>query len=350
MNAMAAAKTIGGGLADAQNIMQSIQTMSMAQASRVDRKLYIGNLPPGITPKELVDLVNHALVKVNGNTNPGDPVISAWIASDGHYAFLEFRSAEEADSGFALNNISIHGFTLKAGRPTTYDGSFSSLKLLGNSQSIMISDSMLNPEKHATNVLDADESLFDPLGDKRMIKEEGEPTKPIHPDSKENQEKEKKKFDDGPIVTKMGVLNATSGGKMNPILGGTISQEVCRIELYSRMIVLKDIVKYEHVAYEQDYLDLIDDIKKELAKIGMVISIKVPHFPFLEVNINEDQANGEEHKILKQEDIDLRAIGSNLPKKVGFGNVYVEFVSENEARQARKELIGRKYGDSYVDV
>jgi hypothetical protein len=348
---MAAAKTIGGGLADAQNIMQSIQSMSMAQASKVDRKLYVGNLPPGITPKELVDLINHALIKVSGNINPGDPVVSAWIASDGHYAFIEFRSSEEADNGFALNNISIHGHTLKVGRPNTYTGSYSSLKLLGNSAQMMMGDNMLNPEKHAINVLDADDSLFDPLGERKpkMITAEGEKTGPEgqkDPEIKEEEEKKEEKIREelGPIITKMGVLNATTGGKMNSILGGTISQEVCRIELPSRILVLKDIVKYEYVAYEDDYMDILEDIKKELVKFGMVVSIKVPHYQFLEPKAEEDG------KVLNQDEMDLSVVGMNLPKKVGFGNVYVEYVSMNEAKAARKALLGRKYGNAYVDV
>jgi len=40
---------------------------------------------------------------------PGDPILSAWISTDGHYAFVEFRSSEEANNGFLLNNITILG-------------------------------------------------------------------------------------------------------------------------------------------------------------------------------------------------------------------------------------------------
>ena len=55
---------------------------------------------------------------------PGDPIVSAWISSDGHYAFVEFRTPEEANQGFALNNIAIMGQPLKVGRPKTYQGVF----------------------------------------------------------------------------------------------------------------------------------------------------------------------------------------------------------------------------------
>jgi len=43
---------------------------------------------------------------------PGPSITSAWIAADGHYAFMEFRTPEEANNGFALNNVAIHGQVL----------------------------------------------------------------------------------------------------------------------------------------------------------------------------------------------------------------------------------------------
>jgi len=44
------------------------------------------------------------------NTVPeGNSVLSSWISSDGNYAFVEFRTPEEATNGFALNNVSIYG-------------------------------------------------------------------------------------------------------------------------------------------------------------------------------------------------------------------------------------------------
>jgi len=32
----------------------------------------------------------------------GDPIVGCWIASDGHYAFADFRSGDEATQGFVL--------------------------------------------------------------------------------------------------------------------------------------------------------------------------------------------------------------------------------------------------------
>jgi splicing factor U2AF subunit len=68
------------------------------------------------------------MIKIKANTKPGDPVLSAWISTDSHYAFVEFRTAEEANNGFSLNSISILGQPLKVGRPKTYTGSFSMME------------------------------------------------------------------------------------------------------------------------------------------------------------------------------------------------------------------------------
>lgn len=52
----------------------------------------------------------------------GDSIVSAWISPDGvgHYAFIEFRTKEEASNGMALNNASLFGYQLKLGRPKQY--------------------------------------------------------------------------------------------------------------------------------------------------------------------------------------------------------------------------------------
>ena len=48
----------------------------------------------------LIDIINEAMVSMNVLEESGNPVVSTWISSDGHYAFVEFRTAEEANLGF----------------------------------------------------------------------------------------------------------------------------------------------------------------------------------------------------------------------------------------------------------
>ena len=82
-------------------------------SSKADRKLYLGNLPPNITSNQLMDMLNTALKKMDINTDlDGDSIVSAWVSPDGvgHYAFVEFRTAQEATQGLALNGASLYGY------------------------------------------------------------------------------------------------------------------------------------------------------------------------------------------------------------------------------------------------
>jgi hypothetical protein len=108
---------------DIKEYMQGLESVKSSHNSKVDRKLYVGNLPAGVTQSQLVDLLNTALINKRLNSYTGNPILSAWISQDGHYAFVEFRSIEEANKAFALNNYPILGQNLKVGRPKTYTGS-----------------------------------------------------------------------------------------------------------------------------------------------------------------------------------------------------------------------------------
>lgn len=49
-------------------------------------------------------------------------MVGVWISSDGHYAFVDFKTAEDATQAFALQQVSIHGQYLKVGRPKNATG------------------------------------------------------------------------------------------------------------------------------------------------------------------------------------------------------------------------------------
>ena len=48
-------------------------------------------------------------------------MLNAWVSSDGHYAFVEFRTPEEATAAVNfLNNIAFGSYNLRIGRPRGY--------------------------------------------------------------------------------------------------------------------------------------------------------------------------------------------------------------------------------------
>ncbi|CDJ38004.1 U2 small nuclear ribonucleoprotein auxiliary factor U2AF, putative, partial [Eimeria tenella] len=89
-------------------------------ATKAARELYIGNLPPNVEVPQLLEFLNAAMAAVGGGLLPGPPAVKAWRSSDGHYAFVEFRTMEEASNAMQLNGLSCLGFNLRIGRPKTY--------------------------------------------------------------------------------------------------------------------------------------------------------------------------------------------------------------------------------------
>mmetsp|Transcript_38450 Transcript_38450/g.50430 ORF Transcript_38450/g.50430 Transcript_38450/m.50430 type:complete len:106 (-) Transcript_38450:543-860(-) len=76
-----------------------------------------------------MNIINDAMIRLEVITEPGNPVISTWISTDGHYAFVEFRNAEEANLGFRLHGMKISGSEIKIGRPRAYEGTMDAIKL-----------------------------------------------------------------------------------------------------------------------------------------------------------------------------------------------------------------------------
>ena len=65
--------------------------------------------------------MNEAILSLGIIKEPGNPILSAWISSDSHYAFIEFRNADEANLGFKLHAMKIGGSEIKLGRPKSYE-------------------------------------------------------------------------------------------------------------------------------------------------------------------------------------------------------------------------------------
>ncbi len=52
-------------------VMENIQQMSQAQQAKADRKLYLGNLPTGVTSQQLQENLNQTLVSLKANLQVG---------------------------------------------------------------------------------------------------------------------------------------------------------------------------------------------------------------------------------------------------------------------------------------
>lgn len=115
---------------------------NLTSHNKAERQLYVGNIPQDIKSEELVDILNESLKRLGkkaGIFQNGNPVLGAWISGDGHYAFVDFRTADEATQGFVLQQVQIKGSYLKVGRPKNASG------IIPTPQQLLCGDPNFNP-------------------------------------------------------------------------------------------------------------------------------------------------------------------------------------------------------------
>lgn len=95
------------------------------QAQKANLELFVGNLPPTLAQAggglKLVEFLNDAILKAQLNTEPGGPVVESRVSAK--FAFIIFRSPEEATNALNLTGISFLNSNLKIERTAAYAGS-----------------------------------------------------------------------------------------------------------------------------------------------------------------------------------------------------------------------------------
>ena len=87
--------------------------MSLPQQTRHARRLYIGNLPIGVTEQQIQHTFRTAIIKClvpgSGIPDPNveDPILSVYINHERRFSFLEFKSVELCSACMALDGIEI---------------------------------------------------------------------------------------------------------------------------------------------------------------------------------------------------------------------------------------------------
>jgi splicing factor U2AF subunit len=89
--------------------------------SRQARRLYIGNIPRDSTDLEIAEFFNNAMFSggISLNNNP-TPIIAVQMNHEKNFAFIEFNNVEDANAGMSLDGITLRGHSLKVRRPKDY--------------------------------------------------------------------------------------------------------------------------------------------------------------------------------------------------------------------------------------
>ncbi|KAL0371605.1 UNVERIFIED_CONTAM: Splicing factor U2af large subunit B [Sesamum calycinum] len=123
--------TLAAGQFGALPVMP-VQAMTQ-QATRHARRVYVGGLPPTANEQSVATFFSHVMSAIGGNTaGPGDAVVNVYINHEKKFAFVEMRSVEEASNAMALDGIIFEGAPVKVRRPSDYNPSLAAT--LGPSQ------------------------------------------------------------------------------------------------------------------------------------------------------------------------------------------------------------------------
>lgn len=312
-------------------------TLPGSAMSRQARRLYVGNIPFGVTEESMMDFFNHQM-KITGLAQAdGSPVIAVHINLDKNFAFLELRSVDETTQALAFDGISYEGQPLKIRRPSDYKplpgmaenptlavpGVVSTVVqdsahkiFIGGLPSYLTEDQMkellisFGPLKAFNLVKDNATGLskgfafceyVDPnvtdqacaglngmqLGDKKLIVQRAS----VGAKNSQHQ---------APVQLQVPGLNLNQGA-------GQATEVLC----------LMNMIMPDELEDEEEYEDILEDVREECGKYGIVRSLEIP-------------------RPIK---------GVEVP---GVGKIFVEFNSIIDCQKAQQALAGRKFSNRVV--
>ncbi|XP_068998685.1 U2 small nuclear RNA auxiliary factor 2a isoform X1 [Embiotoca jacksoni] len=320
-----------------------------SQMTRQARRLYVGNIPFGITEESMMDFFN-AQMRLGGLTQaPGNPVLAVQINQDKNFAFLEFRSVDETTQAMAFDGIIFQGQSLKIRRPHDYQP----LPGMSENPSVYVPGTQTINGVVSTVVPDSAHKLFigglpNYLNDdqvKELLTSFG-PLKAFNlvKDSATGLSKGYAfceyvdvNLNDQAIAGLNGMqlgdkkllVQRASVGSKNATLT-SINQTPVTLQvpglnssvtqmggLPTEVLCLMNMVAPEELLDDEEYEEIVEDVRDECSKYGQVKSIEIPR------------------------PVD----GLEVP---GTGKIFVEFMSVFDSQKAMQGLTGRKFANRVV--
>ncbi|KAK7863242.1 hypothetical protein R5R35_001453 [Gryllus longicercus] len=311
--------------------------------TRQARRLYVGNIPFGVTEEEMMEFFNQQMHLSGLAQAAGNPVLACQINLDKNFAFLEFRSIDETTQAMAFDGINFKGQSLKIRRPHDYQpmpgmSENPSVNVPAGVISTVVPDS---PHKifigGLPNYLNEDQvkELLMSFGQLRAFN--------LVKDSATGLSKGYAFCEYADVTMTDQVSNAIAGlngmqlgdkklivqrasvGAKNAQIGqqAPVQIQVPGLTMVggagpaTEVLCLLNMVTPDELRDEEEYEDILEDIKEECNKYGVVRSVEIP-----------------------------RPIeGVDVP---GCGKVFVEFNSIIDCQKAQQSLTGRKFNNRVV--
>lgn len=305
------------------------------------RRLYVGNIPFGVSEQAMMDFFNQQMELTGLSQMEGQPVIAVQINLDKNFAFLEFRSIDETTAAMAFDGIVFQGQSLKIRRPRDYQAmpGMTDTPTIPGVVSTLVGDS---PFKifigGLPNYLNEDQVKellvsFGPLKAFNLVKDSVtgvskgyafcEYVDPLITDAA-IQGLHGMQLGDKKLIVQL----ASIGAKAQPVplanpnipvmvqVPGLNIADASKVHV-TEVLCLLNMVTEDELVDDEEYEDILEDIKEECGKYGGVRSIEIPRpIPNVEVP--------------------------------GVGKIFVEYNSKSECQKAQQQLTGRKFANRVV--
>lgn len=339
--------SFGGAPPPAALGAMGIDAATHPQHTRHARRIYVGGLEDRTTEAEVKEFFNEMVEKATRKKEQGGYVISVYINKERHFAFVELATMELATACMELDGIKFNGIPLKIRRPNDFnptlvpkstealDFDLSALGIISTTVpegpgKIFIGgipyhlmEDQVKELLQAFGKLKAFHLVRDPGAD--LSKGYGfceymdhsctdtaiEGLNNLQVGDKQLSVRRALPGVDGedtidPAEAALQAMNL-------PDVGPTPIQHPA-----TRVLVLKNMVTSDELEDDEEYDDIVDDIKHECIKFGVVISITVP------------RPGGE--------------------CETAVGKVFVEFEGVTGAEKAAQELHGRGFASRTVEA
>ncbi|KAL6477119.1 hypothetical protein MHYP_G00156180 [Metynnis hypsauchen] len=327
-----------------------------SQMTRQARRLYVGNIPFGVTEESMAEFFNTQMRLAGLSQAPSNPVLAVQINQDKNFAFLEFRSVDETTQAMAFDGIIFQGQSLKIRRPHDYrplpgiseqpafhvPGVVSTVvpdsphKLFIGGLPNYLNDDQLGAckiVKSALIICSVKELLtsFGPLKAFNLVKDSATSLSKGYAFCEYVDIAATDQAVAGLNGMQLGdkkliVQRASVGAKnANPtaIIETPVTLQVPGLQrlqnsgLPTEVLCLLNMVMPEELLDDEDYEEILEDIREECCKYGSVRSIEIPR------------------------PID----GVEVP---GCGKIFVEYGSTADCQKAMQALTGRKFANRVV--
>ncbi|GIY49472.1 splicing factor U2AF 50 kDa subunit [Caerostris extrusa] len=284
--------------------------------TRQARRLYVGNIPFGCSEDEMMDFFNAQMHVCGFSQAQGNPILACQINLDKNFAFLEFRSIDETTQAMAFDGINFKGVistvvqdspnkVFIGGLPNFLNEdqvkdfllSFGQLKAFN-----LVKDTATGLSKgyafcEYVDTISTDQAIQGlngmQLSDKRLIVQRASVGA-------------KNVQTNVPVQVQVPGLQVAQGP-------GPATEVLC----------LMNMVVPEELMDEEEYEDILEDIREECTKYGTVKSVEIPR-PI--------------------EGVDVPGCG----KRDVSETVFVEFNSIIDCQKAQQSLTGRKFANRVV--